>query len=553
MTRLTRRIAIRVFVVASVVSGFPAARADRVVFGDSVRVHGFVQNQTGVFIAPDRSATEEYQAYPGAPRERFPSDHGDKLGRLSMLRNTLQIEADWAPRRWLALHATFRGVTGPPLAADRDAQPPHIPGDLAVPDQRRDWVAEHFYNEADLRELYLDLRPFELWSLRVGRQQVAWGEAGQYRLLDCVNPMDSTWHFGPLESFEDQRIPLWMVRSLVDVPPLAGALEVVWVPMVPVIERAGDTVTVPLIQVGAWGLPPTPRQGDVSVTTSKIRRRVFRYPDQTPANSRAGARWIGEIGNFSYSLVYFYGHQLSPPIPDRYIVGDWRGVDVELTFPRQHLAGFSLQTALPFPVSTLLRFEMLVEPDRTYPMYSELKKLEQEPTTADPRTIARFERKRKFTLDYAFTIQQPAVLRFLNPDDVVVFALQFFHSWIADFEPASVADCASVKGDCILEVPGYDSTLMRRHHFRLGGSLFTSYLNGTITPRVSGAWVFAADGWRKNFKDGGGFLSVGVDLAFGRHWRLGLAVNQFFGDDPYYGVGFFRDRDEVNLRVRYQF
>ncbi len=544
-------------VVASILAGAVASASATAGVAQEPRppvtVHGFVQTQVGVFIAPDKSATEEYQAYPGAPRERFPSDHGDKLGRLSMLRNTLQVEADWTPLRWLALHATFRGVTGPPLAVDRDAQPAHIAGYAEAVDQRRDWVAEHYYNEADLREVYLDLRPVEVWSLRVGRQQVAWGESGQYRLLDCVNPTDSTWHFGALESFEDQRIPLWMVRSLLEVPSLSGGLEFVWIPMVPVIERAEDTVTVPLTQVGAWGLPPTPRQGDVSVTTSKIRRRVFRYPEQTPANSRAGARWIGEIGNFSYSLVYFYGHQLSPPIPDRYIVGDWRGVDVELAFPRQHLAGFSLQTALPFPVSTLLRFEMLVEPDRTYPMYSELKKLDQEPTTADPRTIARFERKRKFTLDYAFTIQQPAVLRFLNPDDIVVFALQFFHSWIADFEPASVADCASVKGDCILEVPGYDSTLMRRHHFRLGGSLFTSYLNGMLTPRVSGAWVFAADGWRRNFKDGGGFLSVGVDLAFGRHWRLGVAVNQFFGDDPYYGMGLFRDRDEVNLKVRYQF
>ena len=32
-----------------------------------------------------------------------------------------------------------------------------------------------------------------------------------------------------------------------------------------------------------------------------------------------------------------------------------------------------------------------------------------------------------------------------------------------------------------------------------------------------------------------------------------LAVNQFFGDNPYKGIGLFRDRDEVNLQVRYQF
>lgn len=520
---------------------------------EDARISGFVQTQVGVFISPDKPRVEAYEEYPGAPKQYFPASHGDKLGQISMLRNTLQIEADWDPVRWLGLRATFRGVVGPPLAVDKEAQPPHIPGYVEASEERQNWVAKKFYNEADLREVYADFRVVDAWLIRLGKQLVGWGEAGQYRLLDCVNPVNSTWHFGALESFEDQRIPLWMLRSIVNVPRLSAGLDVVFVPMVPYLERPEDTVSVPLTMVGAWGLPPTPRQGDVSVTYSKIRKRVFRYPEQSIANSRAGFRWFGELWGITYSLVYFYGHQLSPPVPKYYIAGEWRGVDVELDFPRQHVAGFSLQGALPFPVSSLLRFEMLFEPDRTYATYSELKTLVHAPSADDQRTIAAFARKEKFTVNYAFTWQQPAVLRFLNPDDVVVLALQFYHSFLLDFTPATLAGCASVKGDCILEVPGYDSTLMRRHHFRLGWNIFTSYMHGLITPRVSGFWLFAADGWRKNFKNGGGLVSIGVDFAFGRNWRLGVAVNQFFGDDPYYGMGFFRDRDEVNLKVRYQF
>lgn len=512
-----------------------------------VDVRGYLQTQIGIFFARDRSAFEKHEAV------LYPSNHGDKFGKLSMFRNTLQLEGDFRPYDWLSLHAVFRGVVGPPLASDRDAQPPHIPGWDKDPEKRQDWVAKEFYNEADLREFYLDLKPQGPLSFRIGRQLVAFGEAGQYRLLDCVNPVDSSWHFGPLEAFEDQRIPLWMLRSTLEIAPLQGMLDVLFVPMVPYLERPEDTVSVPLTMVGAWGLPFSPRQGDASVTTSRIHSRRFHYPDQTLSNSRVGARWFGEVGNFAYSLVYYYGHQLSPPIPDTYTVDEAGNVDVDLVFPRQHQAGLSLQTALPFPISTLLRAEVLLEPDRTYPMYSEMKTVQKEPTPQDPTMVARFRRRKKFTLNYALTIQQPAVLRFVNPSDIVVFAIQFFHSYLPNFEPATVDDCAVGRGDCILEVPGYDSTLMRRHHFRLGWSLFTSYFRGLFTPRIMGAWVFAADGVGENFKDGGAFLSIGADLAFGDHFRLGLYVNQFFGKDPYYGIGFFRDRDEVNLKVRYQF
>ena len=83
-------------------------------------------------------------------------------------------------------------------------------------------------------------------------EKVAWGEIGQYRLLDVVNPSNDTWHFGPLESFEDTRIPLWIVKGLVEFPSIDHSLEIVWLPG---IDRPQDMVTVPLSFVGAWGPP----------------------------------------------------------------------------------------------------------------------------------------------------------------------------------------------------------------------------------------------------------------------------------------------------------
>ena len=44
-----------------------------------LRIHGFLQNQTGVFLSTEKNRVDA---------DRYPLDHGDKLGRLSILRNS---------------------------------------------------------------------------------------------------------------------------------------------------------------------------------------------------------------------------------------------------------------------------------------------------------------------------------------------------------------------------------------------------------------------------------------------------------------------------------
>ncbi len=493
------------------------------------KVNGFLQNQTGVFISRHKTRLND---------KGLPLDHGDKFGKLSMFRNTLQLEADWSPWPVVSLHAIVRGVKSLKLSVDKDAQVPHE-GYFGNHQKTIDWVADQYYDEFDLREFYLDINATQYLHLRLGRQQVAWGETGSYRLLDVVNPIDSTWHFGPLESFEDQRIPLWMLKGLLWIPPLQGSLEVVWIPM---LDRPEDTVTVPLTFVGAWGLPPVPApelfDGDDSVAPWKIRKKVFLYPGRDITNSRAGARWQGEIGNFTYTLVYFYTHQLSPPIPlytyAQFGAGD-EGVDVYLFFPRQHIAGMSFETALPYPLGTNLKFEAAFEPNRTYTLHSAENSLTDRIPYNAPNgdTYTFFHMKKKKVFSYAVSLQQPLLLDFLNREQSIWVVAQFMHTWITDFEAA----------DRIVEVPGYDATLSKRHSFTVVGAIFTNYLHGLLSPRIVGAWL----------PDQGGFLSAQLGVTLGDHWRFRIAWNGFFGDNPYKGIGLFRDRDEVNVTLKYQF
>jgi hypothetical protein len=71
---------------------------------------------------------------------------------------------------------------------------------------------DHF--RAEVWELYSDITLGDLW-LRLGKQQIAWGEMIGARILDCINPLDYSWNFiFEPEEFELIRIPEWTIRGI---------------------------------------------------------------------------------------------------------------------------------------------------------------------------------------------------------------------------------------------------------------------------------------------------------------------------------------------------
>jgi len=548
--------------------------------GPKFTLNGFVQNQTGLFIDwtnEDTTALDprEVRQYKDVKAHKykgpFYTNHGDKLGEFSLMRWTLQLEGDYTPSDFATLHWVFRGVRSLQLDADAQAQPPNPAGI----DDRSQWVADNFYTENDLRELYLDIEASDDVSFRVGRQQVPWGELGQYRLLDVINPIDATWHFASVENFEDVRIPLWIVKSLIEVRPLDGSLELVWVPM---IDDPEDTVSVPLTFVGAWGLPIAPLQE--LDNTHLIGHKVFDYPENEITNSRAGARWKGTLGDFTYTLVYYYTHQLSPPVPSR-AVNEYNeetgatdpGIVVHLDFPRQHILGLSLDATLDNPIGAVVRLEAAYEPDRTYPVYSTVPKLDPKdsdgnlvefPTGSDTYQV--FEREKKQVATYGLQVMRPTFIRFLNPEQTIMLVFQAMHTVILDYD----------EDDQIIDVPGFDSTLVKRNAFTFVFSAFTNYFHGLMTPKLLVVYIpgtkddvtdedlaACADAAQECTEEmnryayegsnDSGLVSGSLGFTLGTSWRLTTGVNVFWGGDPYKGLGLFRDRDEVFTKLQYQF
>jgi len=512
--------------------------------GDSTEeffvINGFIQNQTGIFFSTESNKWEQVKDDFGNITE-YPIDHGDKLGKLSMMRTTLQLEADLKPAKGVRLRGVFRGVRSLQLEVDEYAQPPDpgkTGGDYVA------WVNEKYYTENRLREIFIDIEAAPWLDLRIGRQQVAWGDMGQYRLLDVVNPTNSTWHFPTLENYDDTRVPLWMFKSVMEIKPLNGSLEFIWLPL---LDNPEETVTVPLTFVSAWGLPRSPKQEYES--GFNIRKKTPRYPGHKIEDSRLGARWVGSLGVLSYSLVYYWTHQITPPIPTGFVqlYDPTRGAlevdrstgnavidEVFLDYPRQHIAGFSLEYAFQSPVSTIVRLEASYTPNATYPAVSSAEKTT--PDYVDGQdlytSLLTYE---KHVASWGIQLMRPTFIRFLNPTQTFMFVAQALHTMVLDWDSK----------ERYLDIPNLDSTETKQHSLTLVGAVTTSYLHGMLAPKIVGAYIPGPAP--------SGFVTAQMAMLFGNHWRAAVGATMFFGEDPYKGLGLFRDRDEVFARLQYQF
>ncbi len=162
--------------------------------------------------------------------------------------------------------------------------------------------------EYKLREVYTDMAipPF---ALRIGRQQVVWGETDNFRALDVINPLDLRWHWSR-ESWEDIRIPLWMVRAIYDIgkvgPIEESFVETIWIPWDYQRTKVTTDPRRPWAAIGD-GFRTTANTvliGDEVLDLSVVRED--RRPAKALKNGQAGVRFKGIWGGIDFSLNYLY-------------------------------------------------------------------------------------------------------------------------------------------------------------------------------------------------------------------------------------------------------
>ena len=166
------------------------------------------------------------------------------------------------------------------------------------------------FPENRLREGYVDInfRNVPL-SLRLGRQQVVWGETDNFRLLDRVNALDLTWHLQQeievQKGWDRIRIPYLMAKALYrtgDLGPIRDSfVEAYWNPGDWVPNKRGFLPFYP------WSIPLT---NPIPFPNGTYKSTLFRQGDYSKdpgGNSQAGIRFVGFTGGVNYSLAYLWG------------------------------------------------------------------------------------------------------------------------------------------------------------------------------------------------------------------------------------------------------
>lgn len=215
-------------------------------------------------------------------------------------------------------------------------------------DEAFDWRdGKHGEYSLSLREAFVDLilPPF---SLRLGRQQVVWGETDQFRALDVINPLDLSWHW-VRESWEDIRIPLWMARGIYDIGKLwrleESFIEGIWIPADFRRNKISSDPRRPWAFTGA-GLNETANSVVIDNQLFNLNLHIRdREPERTLRNGQAGFRFKAIWGDIDFSLNYFYGFSPDPGLSIRNDLTRVRGNTLhlfgDLVHPRSHVLGLT--------------------------------------------------------------------------------------------------------------------------------------------------------------------------------------------------------------------
>lgn len=159
--------------------------------------------------------------------------------------------------------------------------------------QRTDW----------LRDCYLDYTNGP-WFLRLGKQQVAWGQADGITILDRVNPVDLTEYWLP--DMVDIRIPLWMA-NINYAPKLNSNLQFLIIPDFEASTAAPSGAPFVFRSYQKF-YEYTVRKRETG--GSRADTDIYLPPKQFE-NSTFALQWQDKIGDLTYTLNYLTGYYYS--------------------------------------------------------------------------------------------------------------------------------------------------------------------------------------------------------------------------------------------------
>jgi hypothetical protein len=191
--------------------------------------------------------------------------------------------------------------------------------------RREEALEPDAFKELSLRELTAK-RDAASWSLSLGKQQVVWGKADGFPLLDVVNPYDTREFV--LDDTNRSRMPLWLADASYYWS--GQSLQMLVIP---------DVKTNRLPEAGGLFYPNPDVPAGVNLDVAHVDE-----PAQTPHNWEAGLRWEGRAGDWELGAIAFRGWSNKPVyfteaegpttlrVTPRPVRRTWLGVDGDVPY-----------------------------------------------------------------------------------------------------------------------------------------------------------------------------------------------------------------------------
>jgi hypothetical protein len=485
-----------------------------------LNINGFYQTQLRLHIAQRNPNNTDFDIF-------GENDNHD----INMLRTHFQWEINYAASPTLNLYTKIKYVNESAAGVDNDlykydAFPVSYPGDLKIEDNN---------NMLQIQELYADIFAGNWW-IRLGKQQVSWGQTDLFTLLDIVNPNDLSWRLisdAIFDGHDNVRESMWMARVNYSIPFI-------------------DFVDNPMLEL--LFIPNFVRKyiPDQPGNPYNIVPAVFKYHHEQPDGSEWGAKFSGLWKRFEFSLNYLraYSDNAITAADKRpmFVYFDRRwgipsqaiGFDVPPSglgredlirfgslgrHPLEHHIGFSFSYDDTELAGGVWRVEFLYEPNRAYEKSVIVPGFGYIPTWVE----------RIGTIKYMVGLDRPTFIKAINKRRTVGFSFQLFQTLVVEDHDQLDDDMITLNGGPVQSLTTFMTLIID-----------TKYKADRINPLL-------AFGWDPR---GGYIWGPQCEFQYGDNWRFHFAATFFGGGDRNGANDSFGALwwwDELMFRATYQF
>jgi len=488
--RLLKAISATVAVIAS----GPLLAADESPF----KVDGYLKQELS-FNAKNREDTPDY----------------NDRGKLSMVRTTLRVNTEWDINDQFVLVGKFRAAKEVSTGFLRHLQNYQDPaaGKTGANAYKGDGKIMDLYDDAQVRELYADIKVNDRLKFRFGKQQVVWGETDFFVANDLVTGYDFTWRNFLEPSGEEVRKGNIMLKANLDVPELKGGIEAF---IRPGWDRKQDIGTELDIYGGRWA-----GQSNAATDFRMFDNYNYRYHGGDIRKPTGGARWSGMLGDISYSVSAmrtFYNSPIMNSAQFPHNGDPTKGCKMpafgpspagcfgEVVYPKVNIFGLTANGYSDM-ADAVFSTEIAYIKDAPFNFIAPAGQNSLATLFVAPGFDG-YKKKNVIATMFRMDKNIAFTKELLGTEKPMFFSIQLFDKWIQNFKSS----------DNLLFAVGYGG-LMKEHNTLLTTIWDLSYMNGRVHPQL----VLGGD-----LTNGGGFAVPSVTFELMKDLRLKVEYDYFW-------------------------